>query len=174
MNQFFMTVDDLHQCSKAVGEDDEHIFASKLSSNSSAVNPSKKIVVKPRRYFPFKQGYLAVSTMRIGAEGIQMSVNGKQITSFAFREVFSMPQCSFSKLQNLRALSNSALGVLVLFSVSFCESRHWSHGLLMKPGFQVTLNCSLSLQVVCQLLRILSMLLTWSLSSLLFCPFIKA
>ncbi|PKU85295.1 beta-1,3-galactosyltransferase GALT1-like [Dendrobium catenatum] len=79
-------VDDLHQCSKAVGEDDEHIFASKISSNSSAVNPSKKKVVKPRRYFPFKQGYLAVSTLRIGAEGIQMSVNGKHITSFAFRE----------------------------------------------------------------------------------------
>ncbi|KAG0470091.1 hypothetical protein HPP92_016791 [Vanilla planifolia] len=33
-----------------------------------------------------EEGYVAVSTLRIGAEGIQMSVNGKHITSFAFRE----------------------------------------------------------------------------------------
>ncbi|XP_020580967.1 beta-1,3-galactosyltransferase GALT1 [Phalaenopsis equestris] len=79
-------VDDLNQCSKVVGEDDNQIFASKLSSNASTQNLSKGEGAKHRRYFPFKQGYLAISTLRIGSEGIQMSVNGKHISSFAFRE----------------------------------------------------------------------------------------
>lgn len=78
-------VDDLYQCSKVVGEDKEN-FASKLSSNTSEPHPSKMESSRLGRYFPFKQGYLAVSTLRIGAEGIQMSVNGRHITSFAFRE----------------------------------------------------------------------------------------
>lgn len=39
-----------------------------------------------RRYFPFKQGYLSVATLRIGSE-FQMTVDGKHITSFAYREV---------------------------------------------------------------------------------------
>ncbi|KAL0917036.1 hypothetical protein M5K25_012076 [Dendrobium thyrsiflorum] len=79
-------VDDLDQCSEVVGEDDKQSFTSKLSSHTSARNLSKDEGIKPRRYFPFKQGYLAISTLRIGTEGIQMSVNGKHITSFAFRE----------------------------------------------------------------------------------------
>lgn len=45
--------------------------------------------MKPRRYFPFKQGYPSVATLRVGSEGIQMTVDGKHITSFAFREVIS-------------------------------------------------------------------------------------
>lgn len=39
------------------------------------------------RNFPFKQGYLAVMTFRVGEEGIHMTVDGKHITSFAYREV---------------------------------------------------------------------------------------
>ncbi|KAK8952603.1 Beta-1,3-galactosyltransferase 15 [Platanthera zijinensis] len=74
-------VDDLDQCSKAVVKDDKQIVASKLSSNISKSDGNK-----PRRYFPFEQGRLAISTLRIGAEGIQMNVNGKHVTSFAFRE----------------------------------------------------------------------------------------
>jgi len=42
-----------------------------------------------RKYFPFKQGYPFVATLRVGSEGIQMTVDGKHITSFAFREVHS-------------------------------------------------------------------------------------
>lgn len=42
---------------------------------------------KTRRYFPFRQGYPFVATLRVGSEGIQMTVDGKHITSFAYREV---------------------------------------------------------------------------------------
>ncbi|KAG0471682.1 hypothetical protein HPP92_016228 [Vanilla planifolia] len=72
-------VDNLDRCSEEVGKDN------RFTSKSSVHNPSKK-AARSGRYFPFKQGYVAVSTLRIGAEGIQMSVNGKHITSFAFRE----------------------------------------------------------------------------------------
>lgn len=46
---------------------------------------------KSRKYFPFKQGYLSVATLRVGSEGIQMTVDGRHITSFAFREVIFSP-----------------------------------------------------------------------------------
>lgn len=42
---------------------------------------------KPSTYFPFRQGYLAITTLRIGLEGIHMTVDGKHITSFAYRAV---------------------------------------------------------------------------------------
>lgn len=41
-------------------------------------------------YFPFKQGYPFVATLRVGSEGIQMTVDGKHITSFSFREVLPL------------------------------------------------------------------------------------
>ncbi|KAL8218785.1 hypothetical protein R6Q57_022158 [Mikania cordata] len=59
-------VDELDQCNEKVGK---------------VINGSKT-----RNYFPFKQGYISVSTLRVGSEGIQMTVDGKHITSFAFRE----------------------------------------------------------------------------------------
>ncbi|KAK1415929.1 hypothetical protein QVD17_31717 [Tagetes erecta] len=59
-------VDELDQCNEKVGK---------------VINGSKT-----RNYFPFKQGYLSVATLRVGSEGIQMTVDGKHITSFAFRE----------------------------------------------------------------------------------------
>ena len=63
-----MPVDELDQCNKMVGKDD----------NQGS---------KARKYFPFKQSYPFVATLRVGSEGIQMTVDGKHITSFAFREV---------------------------------------------------------------------------------------
>jgi beta-1,3-galactosyltransferase len=42
---------------------------------------------KSSKHFPFKQGYLAIATLRIGLEGIHMSVDGRHITSFAYRAV---------------------------------------------------------------------------------------
>lgn len=60
-------VDELDQCNEKVGK------VVNTGSNS-------------RSYFPFKQGYLSVATLRVGSEGIQMTVDGKHISSFAFRE----------------------------------------------------------------------------------------
>lgn len=77
-------VDELEQCNKMVGKDDNRVLAAGTHSNGS-----RKFVSdgsKTRTYFPFKQGYLSVATLRVGTEGIQMTVDGKHITSFAFRE----------------------------------------------------------------------------------------
>lgn len=71
-------MDELKQCSEMVGKYDKQVFYSK--------NHSKKNEAL-RQYFPFKQGYLAIATLRFGLEGIQMTVDGKHITSFAYREV---------------------------------------------------------------------------------------
>lgn len=42
---------------------------------------------EPSKHFPFKQGFLAIATLRVGSEGIHMTVDGKHITSFAYRAV---------------------------------------------------------------------------------------
>ena len=71
-----MPVDELDQCNKMVGKDD----------NQGS---------KARKYFPFKQSYPFVATLRVGSEGIQMTVDGKHITSFAFREVIFLSSSSY-------------------------------------------------------------------------------
>lgn len=80
-------MDDLEKCSGMVGKDQEEVFASKLRSNVSTMPPARKRSAEARKYFPFKHGYLAVAILRVGAHGIHMTVDGKHITSFAFREV---------------------------------------------------------------------------------------
>lgn len=79
-------VDDLEQCSAVVGKDAKLILASSSHTNVSRKSSNKKDGAHPRQYFPFKQGYLAIATLRVGVEGIHMSVDGKHITSFAYRE----------------------------------------------------------------------------------------
>ncbi|KAE9454519.1 hypothetical protein C3L33_13589, partial [Rhododendron williamsianum] len=81
-------VDELEQCNKMVGKDDNRVLAVGTHSNDS-----RKFVSdgsKTKTYFPFKQGYLSVATLRVGTEGIQMTVDGKHITSFTVREVISL------------------------------------------------------------------------------------
>ncbi|CAB4295256.1 unnamed protein product [Prunus armeniaca] len=75
-------VDELDQCNKIVGKTEEQRIRSNVSRQSSTVQDGSK----SRRYFPFKQGYPFVATLRVGSEGIQMTVDGKHLTSFAFRE----------------------------------------------------------------------------------------
>lgn len=70
-----------------VGEDQKEFLRSKLRSNVSTMPPARKKKVEPRKYFPFRHGYLAVAILRVGAHGIHMTVDGKHITSFAFLEV---------------------------------------------------------------------------------------
>ena len=80
-----------------VGKDDTN--ANTKHSNVSRRTPLMKEGSKPRRYFPFKQGYLAVATLRVGVEGIQMTVDGKHITSFAYREVLHFQQIPLLSLE---------------------------------------------------------------------------
>ncbi|CAN6549170.1 unnamed protein product [Malus baccata var. baccata] len=75
-------VDELDQCNKIVGKTEEQRIRSNVSRQASTAQDGSK----SRRYFPFKQGYPFVATLRVGSEGIQMTVDGKHLTSFAFRE----------------------------------------------------------------------------------------
>ncbi|EEF39936.1 beta-1,3-galactosyltransferase GALT1 [Ricinus communis] len=76
-------VDDLDQCNNIVGRNDTRAIRHSEGARSSAMVQEG---FKNRRYFPFRQGYLSVATLRVGTEGIQTTVDGKHITSFAYRE----------------------------------------------------------------------------------------
>ena len=84
-----MSVDELDQCNRMVGKDDNRVLATSRHSNGSRKFTVAPEGTKTKTYFPFKQGCLSVATIRVGTEGIQMTVDGKHITSFAFREVIS-------------------------------------------------------------------------------------
>ncbi|CAN6278973.1 unnamed protein product [Urochloa humidicola] len=71
-------VDDLERCNSMVGREDMDIMDSKRHT-------AAKKHGEPSTYFPFKQGYLAIATLRVGSEGIHMTVDGKHITAFAYR-----------------------------------------------------------------------------------------
>lgn len=77
-------VDGLDQCNEMVGKDDTRVLRSHRNETRKVSIIEEGSVA--RKYFPFKQGYLSVATLRVGSEGIQMTVDGKHITSFAFRE----------------------------------------------------------------------------------------
>lgn len=78
-------MDDLDKCNPMVGKNGSRSLATKYNASGSSLLTTEGY--KSRRYFPFKQGYLFVATLRVGEEGIQMTVDGKHITSFASREV---------------------------------------------------------------------------------------
>ncbi|XP_015956920.1 beta-1,3-galactosyltransferase GALT1 isoform X2 [Arachis duranensis] len=77
-------VDELEQCNKIVGKNMEG--NGMQSHTSRKLSAPKEEQLKNRKYFPFKQGDPFVATIRVGSEGIQMTVDGKHITSFAFRQ----------------------------------------------------------------------------------------
>ncbi|KAA3463490.1 beta-1,3-galactosyltransferase GALT1-like [Gossypium australe] len=74
-------VDELDQCIKLVSKDDNRT----VSPHSHGSRKSS-VGLQRVKYFPFKHGSLFVATLRVGSEGIQMTVDGKHITSFAYRE----------------------------------------------------------------------------------------
>ncbi|XP_022776869.1 beta-1,3-galactosyltransferase GALT1-like isoform X4 [Durio zibethinus] len=77
-------VDELDQCNKLVGRDNNRTV--RMYSHGSRRSSMGLQGVKSKRYFPFKQGSLFVATLSVGSEGIQMTVDGKHVTSFAYRE----------------------------------------------------------------------------------------
>ncbi|KAL2349237.1 hypothetical protein Fmac_003237 [Flemingia macrophylla] len=79
-------VDDLDQCNKIVGKNMSQLYTAGMHSHASRKSSTTEEQSINRQYFPFKQGYPFVATLRVGSEGIQMTVDGKHITSFAFRE----------------------------------------------------------------------------------------
>lgn len=120
-------MDELDQCNDMVGKDD-HRFSASRYDNGSRNSSLVKEGYKPRQYFPFKQGNLFVGTLRVGAEGIQMTVDGKHITSFGYREVGPFfPTCYEL---HLNFIGNYEL--IFVFFIDVNTFRAWSHGLLVK------------------------------------------
>lgn len=70
------------------------------------------------QYFPFKQGYLSVMTLRLGEEGIQMTVDGKHITSFAFREVINFTCFSVNAVYAYVFMLPNSSAIFVMISES--------------------------------------------------------
>ncbi|KAK8533923.1 hypothetical protein V6N12_047325 [Hibiscus sabdariffa] len=79
-------VDGLKQCSEKVGKIDNRRPATKESSGISLWSSMVENRTRSRPYFPFKLRYLSIMTLRVGEEGFHMTVDGKHITSFAYRE----------------------------------------------------------------------------------------
>ncbi|XP_078444748.1 galactosyltransferase1 [Wolffia australiana] len=69
-------VDGLDKCSGMVGKEETAMATPRVASGSSKQVP----------FFPFRLRRLAVTTLRVGAEGFQMAVDGKHVSSFAYRE----------------------------------------------------------------------------------------
>ncbi|ERM94500.1 beta-1,3-galactosyltransferase GALT1 [Amborella trichopoda] len=79
-------VDDLDQCNPMVGKAEKRSFAIGKHSNVSERSHLAQKTAKKRLYFPFTLGFPFVATLRLGLEGIHMTVDGKHITSFAYRD----------------------------------------------------------------------------------------
>ena len=60
---------------RAVGKEEREISSPKNFSS------------KREPFFPFKLGRLAITTLRVGGEGIQLTVDGKPLATFAYRQV---------------------------------------------------------------------------------------
>jgi len=82
-----MSVDELDQCNEMVGKDFNQTLKALAHVNGSKGSPLGHDGFNTKQFFPFKRGYPFVATLRVGSEGIQMTVDGKHITSFAYREV---------------------------------------------------------------------------------------
>lgn len=102
-------VDELEKCNKIVGS-----VETRLSESNKNVNRSKSMVqgTKARAYFPFKLGHPFAATLRVGVDGIQMTVDGKHVTSFAYRETLEPWLVSEVKISgDLKLISVLASGL---------------------------------------------------------------
>lgn len=79
-------VDELELCNEIVGKEVNLTLKAPTHVNSSKGSPLAHEGFKRKLYFPFRQRYPFVATLRMGSEGMQMTVDGKHITSFAYRE----------------------------------------------------------------------------------------
>ncbi|CAL0315191.1 unnamed protein product [Lupinus luteus] len=105
-------VDELDQCNKNVGKNISQHYTASMHSHTSRRFSAAEVKSENKKYFPFKQGYPFVATFRVGSEGIQMTVDGKHITSFAFRETLEPWLVSEIKISgDLKLISVLASGL---------------------------------------------------------------
>lgn len=79
-------------------ENESQKFEATRTSNVSRSLSVTRNKSRSRQHFPFKQGTLSVMTLRVGEEGIQMTVDGRHTTSFAYRQVINSLFVSFLSL----------------------------------------------------------------------------
>ncbi|CAM9002049.1 unnamed protein product [Rhodiola kirilowii] len=77
-------VDELDQCNHLIGEYRNQTNSRHLNGSSQPSEVQQE--PKRRKFFPFNQGRLFVATLRVGLDGIHVTVDGKHISSFAYRE----------------------------------------------------------------------------------------
>ncbi|XP_023547355.1 beta-1,3-galactosyltransferase GALT1-like [Cucurbita pepo subsp. pepo] len=102
-------VDELEKCNKIVGN-----VETRLSELNKNFNKSKSTVqgAKAKPYFPFKLGHPFAATLRVGVDGIQTTVDGKHVTSFAYRETLEPWLVSEVKISgDLKLISVLASGL---------------------------------------------------------------
>ncbi len=82
-----IAVDNLESCSSKVGE---NIILSQESgeSTTTASNSISGGRDKSKLWFPFAEGIPFAATLWMGAEGFHMTVNGRHISSFQYRQVW--------------------------------------------------------------------------------------
>jgi hypothetical protein len=83
-----IAVDNLESCSAKVGE---NIILSQESgkSTTTASNSISGGGDKSKLWFPFAEGIPFAATLWLGAEGFHMTVNGRHISSFQYRQVLT-------------------------------------------------------------------------------------
>jgi len=83
-----IAVDNLESCSAKVGENiilsQESVKSTTTASNSISGGGDKS-----KLWFPFAEGIPFAATLWLGAEGFHMTVNGRHISSFQYRQVLT-------------------------------------------------------------------------------------
>jgi hypothetical protein len=118
-----IAVDKLESCSSKVGENiilsQESGMSTKTASNSISGGGDKS-----KLWFPFAEGIPFAATLWMGAEGFHMTVNGRHISSFQYRQVWmpspivipnglkSMKMKIFNFITNLKDFQSIAAGQL--------------------------------------------------------------
>lgn len=111
-------MDELKQCNEIVGNNEGRKLTGNESSYISLRSSMERNKTRASQYFPFKQGYLSVMTLRLGEEGIQMTVDGKHITSFAFREVINFTCFSVNAVYAYVFMLPNSSAIFVMISES--------------------------------------------------------
>lgn len=109
-------MDELKQCNEIVGNSEGRKLTGNESSYISLRSSMVRNKTRASQYFPFKQGYLSVMTLRLGEEGIQMTVDGKHITSFAFREVINCTCFSVNTMYAHVCMVTKSSAIFVMIS----------------------------------------------------------
>lgn len=105
-------VDDLDRCNEKVGKAANRKYVNRNRSEIAKETTVRRMGAKENLYFPFIEGYAFVATIWVGMDGFHMTVNGKHVTSFEYRESLEPWLVSGVRFtQDLKLLSVLASGL---------------------------------------------------------------